>query len=716
MKFLKWLKNNYLHILCTIITVTFIIFSAFKFPLALARIIESVKDFCISLKYYFNELFGSGGQYFPTVNKISEINFEPIFPVPDSLKGFQESSKEYWQVFFSKKNLSAYLKRLVDILYNVAKIILIILPFIFAFYYMFKRYFQTQNNKYNKDSIPLKISKKVVDKSIKPLFRWIKGFIDFLKDNPHYRIIWLITWLFTFNIFTIVIEFLAFYFYVVVSFDFLNVFMQIYKLFSDLSPLLKFLPMWVWFVLAYYLFCKFRKKIALMRLRHMERRNKGFINERPIVFMTCGTMGKKKTTAITDMALSQEAMFRDKAFEKILENDLKFPNFPWINLENEIKRAINFHQIYNLTTARAFVRKKYKRWRKSKNKKSKIFNYDYRRYGLTHDDKLQVISVWQVIENYAQLYFIYLIQSSLIISNYSIRTDNLMSSVGNFPMWNTDFFSRDSRLIDAFSRYSHILDYDSLRLGRKLVENNAYADSFEFGVVNMTEIGKERGNNLELMEKKKKDEMTNQKNDLFNYWLKMVRHSATIDNFPFVKVITDEQRPASWGADARDLCEILTITDSGEQRLAFPFFALGELIYSFVISKFTNLYYQYRFNRADNTLFMFLYKNISAFVNNQYKKIYNLYGYSPLKVKVEAGTQDGKSKLCNYYLMNKKIYSKRFSTDCYSEFFANKNKRSMVGINDLNEYMSEKARLKELMQQNSYFMNDLYNGFFNQNN
>lgn len=64
--------------------------------------------------------------------------------------------------------------------------------------------------------------------------------------------------------------------------------------------------------------------------------------------------------------------------------------------------------------------------------------------------------------------------------------------------------------------------------------------AFEFGVVAITEIGKERGNNLELKEVKKGTEEANQKNDLFNSWLKMCRHSATVDNFSFIKVFTDE--------------------------------------------------------------------------------------------------------------------------------------------------------------------------------
>ena len=106
-------------------------------------------------------------------------------------------------------------------------------------------------------------------------------------------------------------------------------------------------------------------------------------------------------------------------------------------------------------------------------------------------------------------------QSSLIVSNYSIRTDNRFLEQGNFPLWLTDFFSERGRV---HSRHAHILDFDVLRLGRKVMENNPKAGSFEFGVVGITEIGKERGNNLELKEVKKGTDEANQKNDLGGIW------------------------------------------------------------------------------------------------------------------------------------------------------------------------------------------------------
>ena len=79
-----------------------------------------------------------------------------------------------------------------------------------------------------------------------------------------------------------------------------------------------------------------------------------------------------------------------------------------------------------------------------------------------------------MIESYSQLYFVYIIQSSLLISNYSIRVDNILEDSGNFPLWNTTFFP--PRTVET-GRHAHILDFDILRLGRKVLECNPNAGS-----------------------------------------------------------------------------------------------------------------------------------------------------------------------------------------------------------------------------------------------
>lgn len=719
---------NYRHVLCIAVTLCFLACSVFVFPSAFYRVVESLRDFALSIAYYVTETFGFEDAVQVTVNGLPKGDTTQGV-LPGTYSEFKVAWKAYWKLWADKDNFLGYLMLLGVIIVSVAQVLTIVPLFIVMCKLCFNRYLRKENNDYGKESKTLQGFKKVVRHTYAPVKKWCVSFWHFLLEKKAYLWAWIAIWAYNFNVITICLEFLAYYFYFAISFKFGTMYRQFYKLFLDLSVPFRVIPIWLWCVIGLIVFDKIRKSIAYSRLRHFERKNRGFINARPIVYMVCGTMGKKKTTTITDMALSQEIMFRDKAFEKILENDMKFPHFPWIRLENALKREMGRHSVYNLATARKYVRhlascfyaaeakpsqrrtiRRHLRKRYGLDYENLCFGYDYERYGLEYDDDLKLTGLWETLETYAQLYFIYVIESSLLISNYSVRVDCILSDLGNFPLWNADFFKRDARLSESYSRHAHILDFDSLRLGRRVVEDNAAANNFEFGVVVITEVGKERGNTLELSEKKKKDETANQKNDLFNSWLKMVRHSATVDNFPFVRVITDEQRPESWGADARDLCEIVTIKESGEMRLTMPGFSLFELVYGWAFSRFSSLYYEYRYARGDDTLPIYLIKGIVSKMQRRYVSIYNRFGYCKLQVQIESGTQDGTFETNKYYLMSKKIYSKRFSTDCFSDFFTAKTLRSPIGIDDLAEYGSEKATFGELAAQNSYFVGDLLNG------
>ena len=705
-KLKQLLKVDYRHYICVAITISFLLLTIFYFKFAFPRLIESFIDLWNSMVFYVSELFELNLSGNITINDFTKQPFVLPWNLPNTWEEFKVLWKDYWNLVFTKENFLNYLIWLGDLLYYLSKIIVMIMPFIVLLIILLNRGVK-QNNDYNKDTKSLKWWKKYIERKIYlPVKKWILEFMQFLNENSYYKTIWLWIWAYNFNFITIFVEFIAYYFYFVSSFDLVSLYIQVLKLLMDLSICIEFIPTLIWITIFMIIFHAIRKRIGYSRLNHMEMQDRGFINERPIVIMLVGTMGKKKTTIITDIALSQEIMLRDKAFEKILECDLKFPYFPWINLENSIKQAITNHSVYNLATCRRFIQSKYKKWLKKPNILN-VFGYDYKRYGLNYNNNLNVTNLWKVLEDYTQLYFVYIIQSSLLISNYSIRTDNIMEDLGNFPLWNTDLFRRDSRLIDSYSRHAHIIDFDSLRLGKKVIEDNKNADMFEFGVINITEIGKERGNNLELQSIKKNDDSTNQKNDLFNSWLKMVRHSATIDNFPFVKVICDEQRPESWGADARDLCEIVRIDECTSMNLAMPFFALEDLLLQIIIEKFSNRYYNHRFNRADNTLPMYLYHGFVSILNCYLKRTYNTFGFYKVKVSVEDGTQNGESKDGKYFLMSKKIYSKRFSTDCFSDYFHEKALRSYVGLDDLDEFETEKASFEEMMKENSYFFNDL---------
>ena len=697
------LKKRLNIALTVALTIAFILLGAFVFRVAYCRTIEGLIDLYGSFKYYFCVLFGFPVEGIPSVMERSKVlNWDAILPA--DLETFKANCISFSRLFTSEENFLSWLSETGQKTGKIAKIIIIILPCILALWIALKTLYKKHNTKHNIDTLPLRVYKTVTRYTTEPLKRFVGQYAVFVKEHNFIWIIWLVIWVFNLNFATIIIEFFSYYFYFAVSFDFGSIYTQFVKLIIDLQVVVKYVPFWVILIFIWLLFERWRRNLALAKLRRMENSNRGFINDLPIVSMTCGSMGKKKTTIITDMTLSQEIMFRNVAYGKLQETDMKFPNFGWIAFEMELRKCMEHGTVYNLATVKEWVKLKRSRYEKHHDDSLQLYGYDSKRYGLYYRDGLKTSYIFDVLSTYAQLYFVYVIQSSLIVANYSIREDNRLIDGGNFPVWNTDFFSKTPRP----SRHAHILDFDILRLGKKVLENNPNAGSFEFGVVAITEVGKERGNNLELKEVKKGTEETNQKNDLFNSWLKMSRHSATIDNYPFIKVFTDEQRPSSWGADARELCDIVHIVSSGNTRLALPFFTIEEMLNEWLFNWFINLYADFRFNRGDNTLLIYLLKKLTAFFYNRTVIAYNNYGYSISNIEKERGTMDGKTEKKKYYLMHKKIYSQRFSTDCFSDYFNDIAKNTKIGLNDYMEYQTEKATVTELKMQNSYFINALY--------
>lgn len=226
-------------------------------------------------------------------------------------------------------------------------------------------------------------------------------------------------------------------------------------------------------------------------------------------------------------------------------------------------------------------------------------------------------------------------------------------------------------------------------------------------MVSISEVGKERGNNLVLQEIKRNTDETNQKNDLFNTYLKMCRHPETVCNFPFVRILTDEQRPESWGADARDLCSILHIKESGETACMMPLFFAEDLLHDLLYPHFRQWLVEYRHNRSDVTLPYYIVNHLMTALHRYRNRIYNLYGTCILTVETEDGTMDGEKTEHQYYLSSKKIYSDRFATDCFRGYFEKRNEDCTEGLEDCPSYGTTRATMDELHGQHSYFIRDM---------
>lgn len=691
------------------VAVGIILLSAGLIPLcfryAHLRIAESGISLAGSFMFYISQLFDLNLTGKLTVNDLTAQPFPVPFNLPLSWDEFAANMKNYWGVFFSKDNFVSYISGVGDFLSVFIKVLMVLIPVVFVFFAV-RLIRGDKTTTEIRTSRSLKRFKWIELHIILPVAAWIYSFIEFIRDHKYYLHVFALVWLYSFNGIAIILSVLSYYFYFLASFKTATIYIQLVKLLMDLSVI----PAFLWVIFALWAINKFRRHLGYNRLNSLENCNSGFIEDRAIVFMLCGSMGKKKTTLLTDMTLSQEQMFRDKAFEKLRDADMKFPHFPWLQLERTLRKALHNHSVYNLATCVRFVKSKYCKFRRHPYRRN-IFGYDYERYGTDYNNGLYVEDIWNVIGTYVLLYFIYSLNTSLILSNYSIRSDAGMDD-GNFPMWDCDPFRRDPRLISEQSKYSHILDFDSVRLGKKIDSKSKTVDSFEFGCVSITEMGKERGNQKTNGVRNKKTynkapELANQDNDLFDIWLKMIRHSGTVDFYPFVRVICDEQRPESLGADARELAEIVHIQDCSEFKLAMPLFFFEDFFINIFLAGHSKRYYKYRHDRADHTLPMYLYHKIMSWLWKYQQRVYNTFGYYDCKLGVEAGTQDGEIKTDHYYLMNKKIYARRFATDAFSDYFNNKALRSSVGLQDLPTYGNVKATLSELESQNSYFIRDI---------
>ena len=687
----------------------------FIFPNAIPRLLESCRDFGTSCAYYFSELFFEEHNISSTVITMPSwtwaiSRFQPLRILPLDWGQFKKGFGTYWRLFIKWDNLKIYFLGLLLVVAFLAQFLLIIAPVVLVLYFVFNRQLNKQNNDYDKESSCLKIWKRVSSVVYYPIKKWLSDYIVFLKENALWYKLWFYAFALYFNVITIIVEFFAFLLYFIVSFDFGAIYKQFYKLTLDLTPVVRFIPAFLWVVFGILLLSYLGRKRGYAELDHRERRNIGFLNERGVMTVVYGTMGKGKTKLITDWALSDEVRMRDMAFEIILESDFKFPKMNWATLEQDFKKAVSDHVVFSIPTAEDWVAQRCEKWCDNPVKEN-IWGYDFERYGETYDDNLKVVHLWDVIKDYVCAYFIYTVQSSLLISNYSIRVDSLLQDVGNFPQWNSDFFHRDSRLIDSFSRHAHILDFDMLRLGKRMVEENPNRWAFGFGVYIISEIDKERKNTPDLKDVKSNAWDCNQKNDLFNALVKMSRHRCVIANRVFVRFYADLQRPESLGADARELGEIVYIEDGGEMSPLLPFYSpfyLFEALFSWLFGKFVGLYYRFRFTRSDKTATMHVLKSTTAFLKKYRDRTCNLFGSSCVMLSVESGRMDGERKDRKYFLQSKKIYAQRYSTDCLSGIFDMYADNNTVGINDLIEYATERGTDEENLLQNSHFQKEIH--------
>lgn len=618
-------------------------------------------------------------------------------------KTIEKNNKKYWNNFKNKDNFKEYaFDYLLGLMYFVQAITIFLILWILI-KIILKEHFKRIKNAPTVKTKSLKryliIEKKIIERVKQSLL----GYRDFIQKNNWVKYSYIFLFLITSNFLTIIIEFFAYYFKFFRTMSFGSITFQLYKLGYDLKIYFKTVPVTFHIIFGIYVFNLIRRQIGLRRLVVYENRNSGLVENLPICSMLVGTMGTKKTTILTDMSLTMTNNFKNRALDELLQIRKQFPKFNYSKLDDFLKRCILFHQIYSLKSIDKIWDKKV--MRALRKDEPSMFGEKVLSLG-EFDSALSQTDILSSFRTYSKLFLVYYLNSALLYSNYAIRFDFQFASVGNFPLYQTDFFTQGSYVPrdDEMSTFSHILDFDMLRLGKKLIEDSEASKVYDFGFFALTEIGKERGNQLTTQGKKRTDEEPNQKNDYFNSFIKLIRHTSTINNYPYCKFLADEQRPESLEADLRELFDIVRIKRSDKYKCTFPLY-FERLFIEFMNEVYDKYNLERIFYRSNDSLKYYLARKFIGWLYGINTRILNKYGVYKCDLVIET-SGSGDIKEAKYYLMKKKIYSNRFKTDAYNAFFAD-SRSDYIGIGDVSQYESTRASKSELMAQNSYFINDL---------
>lgn len=732
-------KVKICHAVSIALLVVSLAFSLFRFSPVALRVWQAVKDFALSFAQLVLSYAKLETLVPSTVNTIPS-GMENVLPI--TLDEFKLFLNNYWQAFKSGDNVKAYFFYLASgslgVLFAISSLVLPLLILALVVWLSYRKV----DTEHGKNTTPLRVWFKIEGVAFYPVKRALSAYFRFLLDEEakkrrRYIIAFALVWAWNLNFLTIALEAVAFIMYLSVHFDYLNVFVQVAKLAADLSVSTSFLPPWAWVIIGYIVFNAIRRKIGFDRLDADEEKNEEFLEEHPGNLIATGPPRVGKTQAITDMTLSQNVIFRKKAKEKSRERMMEFPFFSWSILEQSVLEMRRRIPTFDLTYIREWIatmashfkgRAIYKpeenefvlRLSKALGYKGDdfIFNYNYKRYGLTYDNNLTEVDLFHCIELYAEEFYIYTSPTPLIIGNYPMRTNIRWKDYGNFPLMKVNFFKEKARDVKKKSQWSHIMPQDSFRLGKQKNPWGAYNNSFDLGCLTMSELGKELGNQITNRGEKKKADADgcNPNNDLWTMNAKMFSHATTIDYYTYFRILADEQRAMSILADFRELGSEMKIESKKAPVIKMPCFAFEELLYVTAKELMSSVFDFFKSRHGKNTLFFYFALRGYSLIHNHYVRVFNQFSSYQINLKIADTSKDEKvkeGKTCKYYISRKKSQSDVYNTAFFGTFYRERFKRSETGgINQIPQFTGLEKTIPQMLFEESHFNGTVFESFF----
>ena len=695
----------------------------FRF-ITLQRLFSSVMDLLRSFAFWFvfiaedmfESVFGFVPEVTATVVDIPSIDVQDYIPI--DIAELQRKIQGYGNAFFNIEMFSEFndwlFWKVYWFLYYTSN--LFMLPV--CLFYCVRELMLTPNGKeLGYESPALRRAERIYAR-IRSVCSRIYKLFESIYDCNFVRCALIVIWLIHFNVITLILQFFAHFYYFMASMDLSSYGSQFLKFIIDLFIGLSGGFFLFWCVLGVVAFDYWRRRIGYDRLHHFEAENCGFAKECNLCSLIVAPMRKGKTAFMTDLKLSWVNIHKRQARDILHKYDFMFPMFPWERFEADFKEAIELGLINSAAHAALYVEIK-RRYFDNAPCAPYLYGYDFETYGLEKNVGNKILSIWSAMDTYARAYYVY-INDNLDFSNYPIRFDGKFTDSPYLPRWNGEFFETVPG--ERESRYSHVMDQDVFRQGKKVDPDNPYAGALSIGYYSVMEFGKSEKNQTGLEGVKVDDENANQKNDKYEYSLYMLGHAEVmIDNVTFAIFIADDQRPMAIPAKLRDCFSIITLVSRSEAQLALPFFGVEEFIYNNVYEPFKKFYEDYRDKRGDRTIPSMLFKLPVAWLSNHYNKIYNTFGYFEYDVALESGTSygegspaDGPADLYKYRICFKKTFGDRYKTDGQSQFFNKRLLETESNLDDLPCYGGLNMTVDEMKLQHDYFLMELMENIYSE--
>lgn len=707
---------SYWIIMFVVILITIIFLCLINYSFVF-RLYDSVISFFKSFYYYFVYIFRiEENPVAPnTYYDIAITNpYNYSFPLPTSNSVFLSWFQGWFFILFNKD----YFLSSTSFIYNLFSSLNIILMFavsiVLLYFFGSSFYFSEQNPEKVGYTNGYKRFNKFEDKFIVPVISYFKDFKVFLSKHQIIIKLWILVLLFELNIISAILDVLSYYFIFSASFNFVYLWKLVYSTIYSLWPLFINIPLFIWIILIYVVFCYIRYKNAINFLSHKDYINRDFVSSLGVATFIKGAPGSGKTTLMTDFVLSCEQNNRYAFLDIINKYKAIFKNFDFNKFFIWIKNLKKKGVVFNDTQLEYFINLKKSIYIDCLNGKvsnlsvkNMLFQYDLSLFPEVIFDGSKNIDVFEMMIIVGKAYWYYIIEVPLVFSNYPIRFDSFLNNKDYLlPTWCFPYFNVSGLDFDLLSKICPIIDNNTMRFGKKLTSDHVAPTLGCFTVV-MTECDKERGNQFDKVGMKKEDDFANLVNDYYNLTLKLSRHFSTIDFRPFFRFFSDSQRVGSVNSDFIETNEnIVTISSNREKHLAIKCWFYEEIFLEFLIGVRRKFNINYDSTRNYTSCIYYLVNFILGFFELHYIRTMNKFLYEKCNLKVTDGNQENDRDVV-YFLLYKKIYSNRFATDVYKKWFEKEALESRTLFEDYPVFKTLYVDEAELNYENSFMVRNV---------